>query len=312
MRRISVIVPVYRAEKFLSRCINSILSQDVSDLELILVDDGSPDRSGEICDAYASKDARITVIHQKNKGVSAARNAGLERATGKFITFVDSDDAIAPGMYRAMLEKADETSAEIIGCGVQYFTEDGQYKRSDLQKELDYDRDMMLSALYDLPDPLGGSCCNKLFLAQTISGLRYEESVAMGEDWLFLFASFRRATRLYKLPDPFYCVTEHPNSSSRKTVVSIPVQILKTSKKMTRLAKAYSFSLGSKAVRKYLDDCLKFIRQIRLIGESTKTHYRRLILRRKCGMAHELFWAILRRRIPKTEVHRFLYGLLKV
>ena len=310
MPLLSIIVPVFRAEKFISRCIDSILSQDVFDFELFLIDDGSQDRSGRICDHYAAQDYRITVIHQENRGVSAARNVGLALAKGKYITFVDADDAIAPGAYCTMLAKAEETGAEIIGCGVQYYTEEGKYKRSDLMKELDLSREEMLKALYDCPDPLGGSCCNKLFLAETIAGLRYEESVAMGEDWLFLFASFERAIRLYKLPDPFYCVTEHPNSSARKKEIAIPVQILATSKKMTRLAKAHSFELGSIAVSKYLDDCLRYLKQIREIGKTTQQPFHLTILRCKCNMVRELISAWLRRRLPKNKLHGFLYGLV--
>lgn len=89
---ISIVVPVYKVEQCLARCIDSILAQQYADLELILVDDGSPDRSGEICDAYALKDARIHVLHQQNQGVSSARNHGIELAKGEYITFVDSDD----------------------------------------------------------------------------------------------------------------------------------------------------------------------------------------------------------------------------
>ena len=311
MPQASVIIPIYRAEKFLARCIESILSQDMADLELILVDDGSPDQSGSICDAYASRDPRVHVIHQKNQGVSAARNAGLSLAKGKYISFVDADDAIAPEMYQAMTAKAEASGAEIIGCGVQYYTEDGTYKRSDLLKEYDLNREEMLSTLFDCPDPLGGSCCNKLFLAETISGLRYEEDVAMGEDWLFLFAAFERAKRLYKLPDPFYCVTEHPNSSARKKEVAIPLKILATSKKMTRLAKQHSPSLGKKAIKKYLDDCLRYLRQIRMIGESEKVPYRFVLLRYKCGTLKTIVAALLSRQLTKSEFHGFLYGLLK-
>lgn len=96
---ISIIVPIYKVEKFLPKCIESILNQTYSDFELILVDDGSPDKCPEICDEYAAKDQRIIVIHQKNSGVSAARNAGLKRAKGQYIGFVDPDDFVAPDMY---------------------------------------------------------------------------------------------------------------------------------------------------------------------------------------------------------------------
>ena len=99
---LSVIVPVYKTEKYLKRCVDSILCQTYSDLEVILVDDGSPDACPQFCDAYQKQDARVVVLHQKNAGVSAARNAGLDRASGAYITFVDSDDYIEPNMYFSM------------------------------------------------------------------------------------------------------------------------------------------------------------------------------------------------------------------
>ena len=105
MSRVSVIVPVYNGERYLEKCIASILGQTHADLELILIDDGSRDNSGKICDSWSEKDARIQVIHQENQGVSAARNAGLEIATGDYIGFVDADDEIAPETYEAILQQ---------------------------------------------------------------------------------------------------------------------------------------------------------------------------------------------------------------
>lgn len=100
---ISVIVPIYKVEQYLSRCVSSILSQTFADFELLLIDDGSPDRCGEICDEWASKDYRVRVFHQENSGVSVARNRGLDHATGKYVVFVDPDDWILPdyclGLY---------------------------------------------------------------------------------------------------------------------------------------------------------------------------------------------------------------------
>ena len=98
----SVIVPVYKVEQYLGRCIASVLAQTFADLELILIDDGSPDESGAICDRFAAEDDRIIVIHQKNRGVSAARNAGLDIARGKYIVFVDSDDAVEENYLECM------------------------------------------------------------------------------------------------------------------------------------------------------------------------------------------------------------------
>lgn len=110
---LSVIVPVYKAEKFLSDCVDSILNQTFRNLEVILVDDGSPDGSGLICDEYAGKDSRIKVIHKPNGGASSARNAGLDHATGKYIGWVDADDMIAPDMYEMLMNLIEEYKADI-------------------------------------------------------------------------------------------------------------------------------------------------------------------------------------------------------
>lgn len=114
MKYLSVIVPVYNTEKYLSRCISSILGQTWTDLELILIDDGSTDGSGRICDDYAAADKRVKVIHKKNGGVSAARNDALKIAEGRFIGFVDSDDWIAPHTYEHAISKAMESGTEIV------------------------------------------------------------------------------------------------------------------------------------------------------------------------------------------------------
>lgn len=114
--KISVIVPVYKVEAYLPKCIESIIGQTYENLEIILVDDGSPDGCGAICDEYAAKDDRITVIHQQNAGVSAARNAGLDAATGDYIGFVDSDDWIEPDMYEYLMQAVLTNHADIASC----------------------------------------------------------------------------------------------------------------------------------------------------------------------------------------------------
>lgn len=113
---LSIIVPVYKVENYLSKCIDSILAQTFTDFELILVDDGSPDDCPALCDAAAEKDARVRVIHQKNGGLSAARNAGLDAARGAWIGFVDSDDYIAPEMYEVLYQAVQSTGADLALC----------------------------------------------------------------------------------------------------------------------------------------------------------------------------------------------------
>lgn len=114
MSTISVIVPVYMVEKYIHRCVDSILGQSYTNFELILVDDGSPDICGTICDDYAAKDDRVVVIHQENGGLSSARNAGLRIATGEFIAFVDSDDCIHHEMYKTLLAVLEQSGADIV------------------------------------------------------------------------------------------------------------------------------------------------------------------------------------------------------
>jgi glycosyltransferase involved in cell wall biosynthesis len=114
--KISVIIPIYKVEKYLSNCVESVLNQTYSNLEIILVDDGSPDRCGEICDQFAARDSRIRVIHKPNGGHSDARNAGLEVATCEYVSFIDSDDFIHERFYETLLYLADRNEADIVQC----------------------------------------------------------------------------------------------------------------------------------------------------------------------------------------------------
>ena len=126
MPTISVIVPVYRAEAFLRKCTDSILQQTYTDLELLLIEDGSPDESGALCDAIAAEDDRVRVFHKENGGVSSARNLGLEHATGTYIAFVDSDDWLEPNALELLLRALETGRADAAGCGHYNVTADGQ------------------------------------------------------------------------------------------------------------------------------------------------------------------------------------------
>lgn len=129
----SVIVPVYKVEKYLGQCIESVLGQGFVDYELILIDDGSPDSSGEICDKYATFDSRIRVVHKENGGLSSARNAGIKEAKGRYVFFVDSDDYLIDNYaFQGLYNLAQETQADVLMYGIKkYFEEDDRYE-SDL------------------------------------------------------------------------------------------------------------------------------------------------------------------------------------
>ena len=124
---ISVIVPIYNVEKYLDRCVGSIINQTYKNLEIILVDDGSPDNCPQMCDDYAKKDSRIKVVHKENGGLSDARNAGMKVATGEYVSFIDSDDYISLDFYETLLETIVDNDSDIVECSVVKFYEDNSF-----------------------------------------------------------------------------------------------------------------------------------------------------------------------------------------
>lgn len=134
MAKVSVIIPIYKVEKYLSRCIESVVNQTLEDIEIVLVDDGSPDSCPEICDNYAKKDSRIKVIHKKNEGLGYARNSGMSIATGEYIAFLDSDDYISRDMYEKVYSELKRTSADCCVTGYVVKKDSGKeiYKENPL------------------------------------------------------------------------------------------------------------------------------------------------------------------------------------
>lgn len=133
--KITVIIPVYNVEKYISKCLETILKQTYKNIEIILIDDGTKDNSGVICDDYAKKDSRIKVIHQENQGLSGARNTGLKKATGDYIFFLDSDDFVDEKMLEEMLLALKKNNADIVECGTIYCKEDETYIKENTKNE---------------------------------------------------------------------------------------------------------------------------------------------------------------------------------
>lgn len=214
---ISIIVPVYNVEKYLPRCIDSILQQSYRDLELILVDDGSPDDCGRICDVYAEKDARITVIHQKNSGVSAARNAGLDRAKGMFVGFVDPDDYIAPDMYQEMIGVMKSTDAELAICGYNYVDEDGKIderRRYPLAVSESLTQEELMKRFSDMPPSIRLGVWNKLFKKNLLHDLKFMEGLHSSEDVLFLTEYACMINKAIVVHKPLYFNTVRKGSAT--------------------------------------------------------------------------------------------------
>ena len=288
MPELSIIVPVYKVEKYLPRCIDSILAQTFGDFELILIDDGSPDGCGRICDEYARKDKRIVVIHQKNMGVSAARNAGLDIARGRYIGFVDSDDWIEPQMYEVMMDAIRENGADMAVCGVRYADEDGKFTRADRLSEGVYTRAGLLEDVFAMPNKLGGGCCNKVFDASKIASVRFKVGMTIAEDALYLFDCFMRIDGAVKIGDALYNVYERCGSATRTDSMICVNETIEGRLSMLRHTRKHMPSMEARAADKFLDECLRCAPQIRSIGMDTHKPYRSRILRIKWKMLKEI------------------------
>lgn len=217
---ISIVVPIYNVEKYLSRCIDSILNQTYRNLELILVDDESPDGCGNICDEYQKKDSRIRVIHQKNRGLSGARNAGIDIATGEYIGFVDSDDYIAPQMYESLLKLNIDNDAQIAICGRYYEFEDGRRLIRYNEKEetivmtnIEAITRMNSFSSFDM------AAWDKLYKRELFEGIRYPEG-KLSEDYFIIYKLFERAHRIVFNPKPLYFYLQRTNSISRNKKIN--------------------------------------------------------------------------------------------
>lgn len=199
MELISVIIPVYNVERYLERCLDSVVNQTYKNLEIILIDDGSSDGSGEICDKYAKLDKRIIVIHQNNSGVSAARNKGIDIAKGDYISFIDSDDTIEANMYEILLKNAVESGAEISYCGFSQIELNGEVKyiNNTLKKIILEKKEVVKGYFFNDAIKLLMYCpWNKLFSKKILKTVRYREDLAIGEDILFVFECIRKANYL--------------------------------------------------------------------------------------------------------------------
>lgn len=196
---ISIIIPIYNSEKYIKRCVSSVIDQSYDKLEILLVDDGSTDNSLNICEAFAAKDNRIKVISQNNGGVSKARNTGLRLVKGEYVMFLDSDDYMLPDMCKTMLDVLHSKQADCVICGIQE-PEDGLWCP---QRNIDYStlEDFKRDFIYQLNTELLSPCWNKIFKKQLITNL-FNEEISFGEDLIFDLEYLNNCSRLSFITTP--------------------------------------------------------------------------------------------------------------
>ena len=232
---ISVIVPVYRVEEYLERCVKSILSQTYKNLEVILVDDGSPDQCPAICDACAEKDARVKVIHQENKGLSGARNAGINAASGEYLAFVDSDDYVSPHFIEELYQLLQDTGCAIGQCRFSYVKGDGLVEE-------------------------GVVAWNKLYRAELFkeTGIRYPEG-RIHEDEATTYRLFHEAKKLAFLDRVLYGYYTENGGSITSVFSAKRLQWLTAHEERIAFFKKNGYEkLLPAAYRKLCDACITF------------------------------------------------------
>lgn len=202
-KKISVITAVYNLESVLRRCLDSLTNQTYRNLQILLVDDGSTDASGAICDEYARKDSRFTVLHQPNRGVYAARNAALELAEGEYIGFADADDFCEPDMFEFLLQNAEASGADITVCGHWAAFEDGRPdERNGVSDRMLLDTQEALALLVQ-DRAVKSFLWDKLFRRSLFDGLRFQEEKKL-KDFAIMPQLFMRARTVLFLPQPKY------------------------------------------------------------------------------------------------------------
>lgn len=275
---VSIIVPVYGTEAYLPACIESLCRQTYENIQIILVDDQSPDRCPEICDAYAEKDSRVIVIHQENKGVSGARNTGLCQADGDYILFVDSDDELYPDAVNILLEDAFAYHADMVWA---------PQKRVDKKGHADSTYEEGAYTVFGDDEPLllslnGAYNINavwgKMFKADFIRGLCFEEGKNINEDGFFTFQCYLRKPTLVRHNASVYRYNTRADSCSRQTFSDKYLAVLYFCDKKKELLSGADYERYADAIHNM--ELRTYLQMLDLLCRSTDRRYKDL--QRRC------------------------------
>ena len=217
MAEVSIIVPVYQVEKYIRQCVDSILAQTFTDFELILVDDGSKDNSGKICDEYARRDERVKVIHKENGGLSDARNKGMDQAVGNYFMFVDSDDYIAPTMVECLYKNIFNENADMVVCNYLYFFENDREKdfSTNIESEVLSGTEIFYNRKNERNYGYWTVVWNKLYKKETFGNVRFR-SGKYYEDEFWANDIYQMNMKIVTIPECLYYYRQHDSSTMKK------------------------------------------------------------------------------------------------
>lgn len=299
---ISIIVPVYNVEKYLHRCVDSILSQTYTNIEIILVDDGSPDNCPAICDEYAAKDSRVKVIHKANGGVSSARNAGLQLFSGEYLTFVDSDDFVGEKYVENMLDNISDDIGIVISS-FNYVSQD--LKLIKKVSGTENDKTIFIDDSFDFSQKTinRGICC-KLYRKEVIEGLVFSDELSYGEDALFNAKAFCNSNAVKYITDCSYHYVKYDESLSHGKLTLGKTTILSSWEKIIQVFPKDSLSY-KKCAETYIITCfLVYGSAVALQGSDDEVvnYFYSLIKSEKTQSIYQI--------APKTIKLRMKYNLL--
>ena len=225
---VTIIVPVYNTEKYVEKCLESIVNQTYQKLEVILVDDGSTDKSKEICIRYKEKDDRIKLIEQKHGGVGKARNTALENVKGKYVYFLDSDDYLENDCIEKLLAKLKETNSDIVICGYNRVYNE-KIEKFIVQKNETLNNLELLKRILEVQGGFG-YCCGKLWKIETIKDIKFNTDLKIAEDALFCMETCKNMEKIYIMNEALYNYKFNENSAVRKYDENFVDDILKSMK----------------------------------------------------------------------------------
>jgi len=218
MPKVSFIVPIYNAEKHLTKCLESLIAQNESDFEVLLIDDGSKDKSRVICDDFVKKDSRFKYFHQKNRGVSSARNVGISKASGEYIAFVDADDFIESHYVKFLYYTLKETKSDVCGFAMKFFNDSGASAILPINNKFSEvnDSNFLTHFCQDWLQQRRVHCVTKIYSREFLlsTNVKFNESLRYSEDRDFLFRLGVHARRSAWVPDALYNYYRHLDSAT--------------------------------------------------------------------------------------------------
>lgn len=271
---VSIIIPVFNAEKYLNRCVDSVLKQTYSNLEVLLIDDGSKDGSGAICDEYATKDCRVRVIHRENTGVSATRNVGLDNASGEYTLFVDSDDYIDEVMVERLLGRAVEDNSDIVMCRYS-IDRAGEISTIDMHYKTEYVcfesiKTELLQLYYTNYHTGLYNLWNKLIKKSvyTTNAIRFDTTLKRGEDAWFIFQCLKQCNRVDYIDESYYYYYQNDSSVMHTLYVDQYEKWVDTRMRLLKENESLGFKIDyNMFYREFLYKCVVYCKDLVASGE---------------------------------------------